>query len=48
MQSVEHVTIETRPDFMERYVSSMEFPEPAEASSSALAAGSAGAGKIGC
>ncbi|MFW5902217.1 MAG: ASKHA domain-containing protein [Thermodesulfobacteriota bacterium] len=27
MKGVEHVTIETRPDFMDRYVSSMEFPE---------------------
>jgi len=47
MQSVEHVTIETRPDFMDRYVSSMEFPEPAEASSSLASAGSAGVGKTG-
>ncbi len=30
MSSVEHVTIETRPDFMERYVASMEFSEHGE------------------
>ncbi|MFP4159392.1 MAG: ASKHA domain-containing protein [Desulfobacterales bacterium] len=28
MNSVRHVCIETRPDFMEQYVSAMEFPEP--------------------
>ncbi len=27
MRSVRHVSIETRPDFMEQYVASMEFPE---------------------
>ncbi|MBS0013093.1 MAG: DUF4445 domain-containing protein [Desulfobacterales bacterium] len=30
MQSVRHVSIETRPDFMELYVESMEFPETKE------------------
>ncbi|MCF8025939.1 MAG: ASKHA domain-containing protein [Desulfobacteraceae bacterium] len=30
MGAVRHVSIESRPDFMEQYVASMEFPEPGE------------------
>jgi len=32
MQRTEHITIETRPDFMDLYVSSMEFPKDSETS----------------